>query len=246
MMHGRVNSIASALLDGLFPQVCALCGLRSQRDLPLCAGCEGDLSANSSCCPRCALPLPPPPATGIRPCGACLRHPPPFHRTVAPWLYDEYWGHLIQRWKFGGERRLTTLFTALWLARQPHMPAIDLLLPVPLHWRRRWQRGFNQAELLCLGLRQQCPQLARTPIALRLARRNRNTAAQSLLGTAQRGGNLRGAFTVRGRCDNLRVAIVDDVVTTGATAASLAEAVAAAGARHIEVWCLARTPPPGG
>jgi predicted amidophosphoribosyltransferase len=71
------------------------------------------------------------------------------------------------------------------------------------------------------------------------------TPAQSGIAAAGRAGNLRGAFTVRGPCANLRVAVVDDVLTTGATAGAMAGALARAGASHIEVWCLARTPAPG-
>ena len=238
-----VNKLGARLLDGLFPQDCALCGLHSGRALPLCLPCEAELPANGRCCTRCAIPLP----AGDAPlCGRCLAAPPAYDRVVAPWLYDERMAHLIHRWKYRREVRLTQLLAHLWRQGAPAPCAIDLLVPVPLHWRRRWWRGFNQAELLAAAVLRAAPELATARLAPRLVRRTRWTPAQSGIGATGRAGNLRGAFTVRGPCANLRVAVVDDVLTTGATGAAMAGALAAAGASHIEVWCLARTPAPGG
>ncbi len=230
-------------MAGLFPAHCTLCGMRSHGQLPLCRDCAQELSANRSCCYRCAIPLPP----GSRPgavCGECLQAPPPFQRVIAPWLYCERLAYLIRHWKFHGERRLTPLLATLWLEQEQRPPAVDVLVPVPLHWRRLWQRGFNQSELLCSQLLALAPALSATRLDRRGVRRSRPTPAQSGLAAARRAANLRGAFTVRNRYDNLRVAIIDDVFTTGATANALATALENAGASHIEVWCLARTPAP--
>ena len=241
-----VNKIGEYLLEGLFPNDCALCGLRSHRPVPLCADCEAEMPINHNCCARCALPLP---AMAVpdanRLCGICLRTPPPFHRVVAPWLYDEYLAYLIQQWKFRREKRLTALLAKLFQQRANLQNPIDVLVPVPLHWRRQWQRGFNQSELLCRQLLADCSALDSCRLAHRMVRRRRSTPAQSAMSARQRADNLQGAFTVSEPCDNLRVAIVDDVLTTGSTAAAVAEVLAGAGASYIEVWCLARTPAPG-
>jgi len=239
-----VNNLASRLLDGLFPQDCALCGLRSERSLPLCGTCEAELPANPRGCARCALPLPPGTGDGLQ-CGRCLARPPAFDRVVAPWLYDAHMAYLIRRWKYRRESWLTPLLADLWRQRATAPGAIDLVVPVPLHWRRRWWRGFNQAELLAAELCRTAPALRASRLDPRLVRRTRATAPQSGIGAAGRTGNLRDAFTVRGPCANLRVAVVDDVLTTGATAQAMARALARAGAGPIEVWCLARTPVPG-
>lgn len=241
-----LQDMASSLLEGLFPDSCCLCRLPADSGWPLCRPCLADLQANDACCTRCAIPLPPA-ADGELPryCGTCQGAPPPFQRVVAPWLYSEELAYLIHRWKYGGERRLTALLAGLWLERVPAPGGVDLLVPVPLHWRRLWHRGFNQSELLCQQLRRASPALAGIPVGQRLVRRQRATDPQSGLPAAQRAGNLRRAFTVEKPCANLRIAIVDDVLTTGATAAALARALGEAGAGHVEVWCLARTPAPG-
>lgn len=240
-----VNEFASALLEGLFPNHCCLCGLRSHRDVPLCPGCEGDLLPNGCCCQRCAVPL----AAGSGGpllCGGCLQRPPAFGRVIAPWLYSEQLAHLIHRWKYRGETRLTSLLAHLWLREIPAHGAVDLLVPVPLHWRKLWRRGFNQSDLLCRQLCRMRPEIASGGYRGDLVRRVRPTAAQSGMSAVERRRNLQGAFTTRGACATLRVAIVDDVFTTGATAEAMARTLRAAGASAVDVWCLARTPPPGG
>ena len=243
-----VNRGYRSILDGLFPAYCALCGLPSQRVLPLCMPCQQELPRNNHCCARCALPLPAPPP-GVkedrnRLCGRCLVRPPPFQRVRSPWLYGEYMAFLIQRWKFAGQTRLTALLADLWLEALDEAPAVDLLIPVPLHWRRLLGRGFNQSALLSRQLRHASPAIRQAGLDLRTVQRCRATAPQTGMDARQRTLNLRSAFTVRQPCDNLRVAVVDDVLTTGATAAALSTALLEAGAAHVEIWCLARTPAP--
>lgn len=244
-----VDKLLAPLLDGIFPQYCALCGLPARGPLPLCAPCRGELQPNTVCCGRCALPLPGPAGEADgreRLCGACLQRPPPFARVIAPWRYCERLAFLVGRWKFHGAAWLTPLLADLWLAGAPHPTPVDLVVPVPLHWRRQWRRGFNQAELLARALLAAGPGPAGARADTRRVRRRRATPAQSGLGAGHRAANLAGAFTVRGRCDNLRVAVVDDVLTTGSTAAELARALLDAGAGRVDVWCVARTPAPGG
>lgn len=241
-----VNKIVQASLELVFPTHCVLCELRSDCELPLCTACQVELQANDNCCSRCAIPIPAARVdTPARQCGNCLRQAPPFDRVIAPWIYNEHMAHLISRWKFAGETRLTPLLASLWMQRTVSRDTPDLLIPIPLHWRRLWRRGFNQSELLCRELRSRNSLLTAARIAPDMVRRKHATAAQSGMNARERIRNLRGAFTVNRACDNLRIAIVDDVLTTGATAAALARVLKTAGARHIEVWCIARTPSPG-
>jgi len=243
-----VNKWRDALLDGLFPAHCLLCGLHSDR-LPLCEACRLELPLNTDSCDRCALPLPlqraRSTASDPRLCGNCLSVPPWFDSCIAPYQYDEQFAVLIQRWKYRPEPRLAHLMATLWLqAAPPILPPVDLLVPVPLHWRKVLSRGFNQAQQLCQLLRRSHPQLCAVPMDPRRCRRQRPTGVQAGLDARARRRNVAGAFTTRGGCANLRVAIVDDVVTTGATANALAQCLARAGARTVSLWCMARTPAP--
>ncbi|MBA6413961.1 ComF family protein [Parahaliea sp. F7430] len=243
-----VNSWRQMLLDGLFPQCCLFCGLQCRKE-PLCSACRGELQLNKDCCSRCALPLASinqqHDSLGPRYCGHCLRSSPHFDAVLAPYLYDEQFALLIQRWKYQPDPKLAKLMAALWLYAAPaELPAVDLLLPVPLHWRKLLQRGFNQALQLCQELQQHHPALRSTKLASRWCRRQRSTLAQAGLNAKARQGNLAGAFTLSRGCDNLRIAIVDDVMTTGATANALARCLKEAGAHTVQLWCLARTPAP--
>jgi len=115
---------------------------------------------------------------------------------------------------------------------------VDLIVPVPLHWRRRWTRGFNQTELIA----DQLGAALSTPVAMRALRRTKATTAQQRLDARTRARNLRGAFTLHQPVAGLRVALVDDVVTTGATATELTKLLLKGGATTVELWALARTP----
>ncbi|MEH6593368.1 MAG: ComF family protein [Halioglobus sp.] len=232
-------------LEALYPAFCELCGLRSHRRLPLCIACQTRMAPNTHSCQRCALPLPPSATSSDRRlCGACQQRLPAYARVLAPWLYDEHMAFLMHRWKFMGEQRLSGLLAGLWLEQLTATPAVDAMVPVPLHWRRLCHRGFNQSELLCHQLHRQSPLLRTAKTWAGLVSRRRTTVTQSSLDASHRGENLRDAFEVRQPCDGLHLAIVDDVMTTGSTVDALAKVLRAAGAASVEVWCIARTPAP--
>ncbi len=205
----------------------------------LCQGCRNDLPHNRWHCYSCALPLAF--ATPGMRCGECQTAPPPFTRALIPWRYQFPVDGMIGRYKYHGHRKfirpLLTEFSQF-LEQQllsEHRP--DLLIPAPMHWLRRWQRGFNQAQDIAefVGTRLDIP------VAAGAVRRRRRTSAQRGLNRASRLVNLANVFEVYGAIPE-RVAIVDDVVTTGATVRVLTRALAEAGAQDIQVWALARTP----
>lgn len=235
----EVNRVLATLAESLFPSRCCLCLWPCDGALPLCAACRADMPVNRLCCQRCALPLN---NASAAVCGNCLHHPPAFDKVIAPWLYGEYLAYIVHRWKFQGERRLTRLLAHLWFQQVGSPGHIDALAPVPLHWTRQWRRGFNQSHLLALALQAESPQLQ---VNAGLLQRRKRTAAQSGMNARQRAHNLRQAFTASKACDNLAIAVVDDVLTTGATANEIAKVLKKAGARHVEIWCIARTPAPG-
>tara|TARA_R100001480_G_scaffold101288_4_gene104926 strand:+ start:3270 stop:3989 length:720 start_codon:yes stop_codon:yes gene_type:complete len=236
-----VNRWGRQLLDGLFPQLCLLCRLPSASHLPLCACCAAQLVENHTCCRCCALPLPDGDA-GL--CATCIQRPPALDRAIAPFLYEPHIGYIIARWKFQRERHLSGLLAELWLSTVEPPRDRDLLLPVPIHWRRLLGRGFNQAMLLAMALQDRDPNLQPLPLPSRVLCRTRAAPAQSTLTAHQRAHNLRGAFALRASVKGQRIAVIDDVMTTGATAEAIARLLKRAGAADVQLWCLARTPPP--
>jgi len=152
--------------------------------------------------------------------------------------YGAYEGSLrklIHLFKYSGMRRLARPLGALLADALPRDRQFDLVTAVPLHWRRRWQRGFNQSELLGKAIAH-----ARGIPAAGVLRRRSSTRAQAGLSNAQRRENVSGAFRARRRVNGLRVLLVDDVMTTGATAGACARALKKAGAKSVSLAALAR------
>jgi ComF family protein len=229
--------IESALL-GLYPPVCLLCGADGQPGRDLCGGCRDDLPINGSPCRLCAEPLP----AGARPgsiCGSCLRHPPPFASCHAPFLYEPPIDWLVGRLKFHGRLAAGRVLAGLLGdALEPVSdPRPDLILPMPLHPSRLRTRGFNQATEIARPVARRLG----VPLVTDLARRIRPGAPQSRLAKALRQANVRGAFVVRAPLAGEQIALIDDVITTGATAAELARTLLRAGASRVDVWAVART-----
>lgn len=224
-------------------QNCLLCDEPSAGD-PLCSACEADLPWLDARCTVCAVPLP---VRGLV-CGECLKRPPAYDHVEVPWRFAFPVDTLITRfkhqahWPFGrllGER----LAHHLHHAYADGLSRPDLLLPVPLARRRLRQRGFNQAQMLARWLSRELA------IALddRTLERLLDTPPQQQLDAATRRRNLRQAFALRPGSDvcGRHLALVDDVLTTGATAEALARLLKRAGAARVDVYCLARTPKPG-
>ena len=159
----------------------------------------------------------------------------------AVYSYGSYEGtlrQLIHVFKYGGVRPLSGIFGRLMAQALPREAGFDLIVPMPLHWFKQWQRGFNQAELLAAEIGRKW----NTPVKS-IVRRRRVTAPQAGLTNAKRRANVQGAFRIAGgrRVDGLRILLVDDVVTTGATASACARVLKRAGAAHVSLLALART-----
>jgi ComF family protein len=151
--------------------------------------------------------------------------------------YDGVLRELIHLFKYGRIRTLGRPLAGHLISAFPRDERFDVIVPMPLHWLRRWQRGFNQSALLAKEIARRCG----IPV-IRAARRRRSTAPQAGLSNARRRVNVAGAFapTRRGSVRGLRVLLVDDVMTTGATASACARALKNAGARYVAVLTLAR------
>ncbi|CAH0223238.1 ComF family protein [Pseudomonas brassicacearum] len=225
-------------------QSCLLCGERADTPQPICTPCESELPWLGDQCSVCALPLP---MAGLR-CGQCASQPPAFERVLAPWAYDFPVDSLITRFKHQAKWPLGRLMGELLAQSLQHhfdegLERPDALVPVPLATRRLRQRGFNQAALLARWL---SGPLA-IPCEEHLLRRTQDTPAQQALDARARRRNLRQAFALapQAALRNRHLALVDDVLTTGATAQALAALLLDAGAARVDVYCLARTPKPG-
>ncbi|MDH3637627.1 MAG: ComF family protein [Gammaproteobacteria bacterium] len=227
-----IDNCVKTLLDSLYPWRCLVCGVTSDQDYGLCAGCERSLPAMDTACPRCGRAT-----TAALRCGACLRDPPVFDQSLAAFRYSVPLSSLIQALKYrhqiGVAPTLGHLLARTLRPRITIMP--EAIVPVPLHRRRLRRRGFNQALELAR------PVALQTGVPIRFALRERDTPPQAELAPQDRRRNVRAAFRPPRHMQVRHVAIVDDVMTTGATANELARALKDGGAKHIQVWVLART-----
>ena len=245
MLHRPLSPVLRAwrmtCIDALLPHHCVLCGQCGTAS-NLCMACHDALPRASRCCRRCALPL----ATADAVCGPCLHSPPPWDRAVAALTYRFPTDALVCRFKFNRDFACGKLLGLELLAavrdRGAAMP--QLIVPVPLHDTRHFARTFNQADVLARGL----GRALHIPVGSRLLSRTRRTQAQAGLDAASRNRNIRGAFdcarTAGQNSGSTRIALVDDVLTTGATLRECAKALRKAGAADISVWVAARAPAP--
>jgi ComF family protein len=231
-----VDNTSEAFLALLAPLRCFWCGQLSP-GAPVCACCAAALPWNTRACRACALPLES--ASEASVCPQCLCDSPPQDRSWAAFRYEAPVAQAVVELKFRGRLAPAHVLGRLMadrLAARPQ-PLPELLIPVPLHARRLRRRGYNQT----LELARELARRLSLHLAPQAARRILATGEQTRLDAAARRRNVRGAFVVdsavvRGR----RVALLDDVITTGATAADLARATRAAGAAGVEVWAAAR------
>lgn len=223
----------SASLARLLSQDCTLCGVRSQESL--CAACFGDLPYRSvTGCPQCDAE-----GTPRQLCGACLSAPPHFDETICAFRYAYPLDRLVQAYKFNANLNLLPLFAdalARAIKSRTTQPSPDIIIPLPLGSKRLRERGFNQSSLLA----QHVAKTLGIPFDARGMLRVRETPPQSGLSRVARLKNVRGAFDCAHRLDGKRVALVDDVMTTGATLSEAAKTLKKAGAAHVSAWVIAR------
>ncbi|MDQ2993869.1 MAG: ComF family protein [Pseudomonadota bacterium] len=221
----------------LIPGCCLLCNQRSNTGLDLCTPCWQKLPWLRHACLQCAHPIE---HQSARYCGACLSKPPAYDNTLTPFIYQDAIIPLMAKLKFHRNLSIGRLFGSL-LARHIQEREIaslpTLLLPVPLHPRRLRQRGYNQAIIIAEHLSKQL----NIPMNRTLCKRLRNTAAQSRTPAKERMQNVNNAFQITFRQPPQHVAIIDDVMTTGATVNALSKALKKAGVARVSVWCCART-----
>jgi ComF family protein len=229
-----------ALLDLVFPPRCLVClAPPADRDF-FCGRCQQELFADPHLtCPRCAATVGPY-SLQENECSACRQHPPAFDAAVRLGVYDGALEQAVLRIKSAFHEGLAErLGHRLAETQHPRFSAMSLhaIVPVPLHWRKRLRRGYNQSAALAFGLGQRLG----VPVRSRWLSRTKPTPEQrSMASAAARRANVQGAFRARDRLDNLCILLVDDVMTTGATASEAARALKKAGAARVGVAVLAR------
>ena len=222
------------------PSLCAVCHGWGRRRV--CSDCAKRFAPAVPRCRRCALEVP----EGIAVCGGCRIDPPPYRGALAAVSYEYPWDRLIAAYKFHSALDVAPAFTDLLLDahRRSDTAAPALLLPVPLSAERLRERGYNQAWELARRLGRELGCRADPALLLRV----RDTPHQLAFPPDRRAANVRGAFAVEPRrgveLHGRQVTVVDDVMTSGATAAEVARVLLAAGAASVDVWVVARTPRP--
>ncbi len=244
-MH-RITQTLVNLINHSLPNQCLLCAAGLQTNDLLCSNCHYDLPHvyGQHLCRQCGLG-----SDSLNDfCGHCLSHPPAFERSFIPFAYEYPLDGLIHKFKY--RRHLTSgkllgqlLADYLKHYAQEHEDWIapDVIIPVPMHWLKRWQRGFNQAEFLG----RQVALALDLPLVCGIIQRTHKTPAQKELTRSERQKNLRKAFRIlahnRTQITGKRIALIDDVVTTTATVRELSQLLVKAGAKEVQVWALART-----
>ncbi|MDO8291708.1 MAG: ComF family protein [Gallionella sp.] len=234
IIRNYLLNIGANIRQFLPAQPCVMCGSMSHDGL-WCVACDAALPyLDAPHCPVCALPTP---AGEV--CGHCLNDPPLFARTTAVFGYSFPLDKLIQAMKYGEQLALANAFAEKLALRIDKSDLPDCIIPVPLHPAKLRERGFNQSLLLAATVARKL----NLELLANACQRVRDTPPQSALPWKERKKNVRNAF----RCDRdlsgKRVALVDDVLTTGASLNALAEAVQKRGAAEISAWVVARTLP---
>lgn len=188
----------------------------------------------------CGQPLPFA-VEGVERCGVCEKTSPPFRAARSVFMYDAQTRPLLMRLKHRKDLSLVPLLETLLYRAYTCLPErVDLVVPIPLHWRRLWSRGFNQSAVLAQALATRL-ELPYDPLCIK---RVRATPSQGGLSAEERRQNMRGAFSMcESRCDTVKgkkVLLVDDVYTTGATLSSCAKTLQKAGADSVCALTIAR------
>ena len=234
-LPAAVHRTGRFLLDFALPPRCPACGtVTAQVDL-FCEGCWREVDFMGGGCGTCGLPLE---ATEAQTCGACLADPPPLDRIRSAVAYGETARSLVLRLKYG--RKTALARTMAHYMRRPlgELSEDAVLAPVPLHRRRLWGRGFNQAALIASALARN----SGAKVEPLLLRRTKHTPRLKGMGVSERRRAVQGAFAlregqeVRGR----RVILVDDVYTSGSTANACARLLKRKGAARVELVTWAR------
>ena len=227
------------LLSFFFPPLCCLCRAPVDNHGSLCPPCWKTMEyVTVPYCGVCSLPLDVA-LQEVTTCGACLAAPPPFQRTRAVFVYNDACRRLVLRFKDYGATYLARLMATWIYARSRDiLESADLLIPVPLHWKKLIKRGYNQSVLVAREL----SRLSGVPLGLTSLIKKKHNVSQGRLSARQRAQNVRGAYRVR--CPEViqgkHVVLIDDVFSSGSTLKECAQVLRESDAKEVDVLVIAR------
>ncbi len=234
------------ILDILFPLRCIICKSKVQNDGALCTECFKSIHfITYPYCAICGTPFPYNVGPGAL-CGKCMADPPPYNKARAVFIYNEHSAKLVTDFKYGDKLQGYKHF-GRWMEERGSelLEKCDMLVPVPLHRRRFFDRRYNQSALLCHAIRR----FSGVKVIPDMLIRRKNTVPQTTLPKQTRQKNVANAFILNKRYSNNRyspkgksITIVDDVMTTGATIKACAKILKRAGASNVFVLTLGMTP----
>src|SRR5262245_42406632 len=244
-LRENMRAVLRLILDFALPPLCPSCREPLGEGMGLCAPCWSQLSfIEPPCCARLGIPFAYDPGSGLLSLEA-IANPPAYDRARAAVRYDGVARTLVQALKYGDRLDLAPMM-GRWMARAGRelFVDVDALIPVPLHWRRRWARRFNQSAALAGAISALCG----VPVSHAGLKRARATPQQVGRSKTERAENVQGAFIVpgehRAEIAGRRLILVDDVLTSGATVDACTRALLRAGASHVDVLVFARVVAP--
>jgi len=220
----------------LLPPTCILCGNPGMAELDLCEPCYRHLPKHNKGCIQCADTIDTADPTATH-CQRCLKLNPAFDKTYAPFVHQGATRHLITSLKFSAHYKNARLLGSLladYLQTNADLP--ELILPIPLHKSRYYQRGFNQS----IEIAKTVAQKLAIPLDLHSCVRHRDTGHQAALSAEKRRHNMKNAFSMIKPITAQHVAIIDDVMTTGSTVHELASVLKKSGVKKVDVWVCTR------
>jgi len=229
------NGLISVFLNIIYPSKCPLCG--SAPDVfnysPICSTCWSKVKRyRGPSCRFCGIPFS---SEYSKVCGQCLKKPPPFSTVITYGLYEGVLAEAINQLKFHGVKRLSKPLGAL--LQSLNLPRVDFIMPVPLSLKSLRERGYNQSLLIARVISKS----VKVPLIIDALLKKKETSPQIGLSAKERLSNLKNAFEVKGDIKGLRLLLVDDVMTTGATVTECSKQLIKAGAKEVIVLTLARS-----
>ena len=240
----KIHHIAGDILENFLPHLCLVCAEPAGPERGLCAACREAVSfIRAPLCHRCGVPLSRS-RGGASVCAACRNRQGSLDERRAVFLYDPASRPLVLAFKYGDRLDAAPVYGGWMAAAGADLLArCDIMIPVPLHWRRLWRRRYNQAAVLARSVARRCAK----PVCCDALVRHRATAPQIAMSPAQRRANVARAFSLRPKRISLvkgrRVLLIDDVATSGATAQACARILKKAGVRRVDLLTLALAKP---